>query len=78
MAKDAASGTITAGMTYMTTSKVGLRKIARKVAKRTATGLAKNAVLGPKPPAGRALRDEKYIKLYPTLLSWLWRYACMI
>ena len=53
MAKDAASGTITAGMTYMTTSKVGLRKIARKVAKRTATGLAKNAVLGPKPPAGR-------------------------
>lgn len=47
MANDAASGTITAGMTYLTVQKVGLKRVARKIAKRAATGLAKQAVLGP-------------------------------
>ena len=52
VANDAAHAAVTGGMTVMTVEKIGIKKIARRIAKRTATGLAKNAIVAPKPPPG--------------------------
>lgn len=45
VARDAASASVTTGMTAMTMQKIGVRKIARRIAKRTATGLAKSYLM---------------------------------
>ena len=46
VAQDATSAAVTGGLAYMRFEKVGLKKIARRVAKRTATGLMKAHVGG--------------------------------
>lgn len=43
--QDAASATVTGGMAVMTMQKLGLKKIARRIAKRTAHGLVKAYVV---------------------------------
>jgi spartin len=45
--KDAAHAAVTTGLTVVTVQKIGVKKVARRIAKRTATGLAKAHILGP-------------------------------
>ena len=45
LTKDATAATVTGGMTVLTVQKLGLKKIARRVAKRTAHGLVKAYVI---------------------------------
>lgn len=44
MAKDATHASIKAGMTVTTMQKIGVKKIAKRIAKRTAMGLAKSYI----------------------------------
>lgn len=47
VAHDAASASITSGMTVLTVKKIGMRKVAKRIAKRTAVSLVKSYTLGP-------------------------------
>ena len=45
-ASDISHATIESGMAYFTISRMGVRSVAKRIAKRTAKGLVKNAVTG--------------------------------